>query len=183
MVVTGAILDRFGATYGPGGALRLTARMNFSVRKARPVPYSTASPEEIDAYVGNTIKAIRRHAGLDYSVICLDTASLADSPSSALGIRPRGGRDTAGVNFSTKTTRIIRGAGCQYPGYAVPRENRRGRRDLPAGVRPAEARQDIRDTGQRWSPIGQRRWPSTSGKWAAGLSCGSCHRALPNTTR
>ena len=145
-MVTRAILDRFEAAYGPSGALKLTARMNFSVRKARPVPCNTASPGEIDAYVGRTIEAIRRHAGLGYSVICLDAVGLADSPSSALGIRPRGGRDTVGVNFSTKTTRIIRGAGCQYPGYTVPRESRRASRDLPAGVRPVEARQDIRDT-------------------------------------
>ncbi len=102
-----AIPDRFGAAYGPGGALKLTAGMNFSVGKVRPVPCNTASPEEIDAYVGNTIGAIRRHAGLDYSIICLDAAGLADSPSSASGIRPRGGRDTVGVNFSTKTTRIM----------------------------------------------------------------------------
>ncbi len=46
-MVTRAILDRFGATYGPSGALKLTTRMNFSVRKARPVPYNTASPEEM----------------------------------------------------------------------------------------------------------------------------------------
>ena len=46
-MVTRAILDRFGATYGPSGALNLTTRMNFSVRKARPVPYNTASPEEM----------------------------------------------------------------------------------------------------------------------------------------
>ena len=66
-MVARAIQDRFGATYGPGGALKLTARVNFSVRKARPVPYNTASPGEIDAYVGNTIKAIRRHARPDAS--------------------------------------------------------------------------------------------------------------------
>ena len=101
-MVTRTILDRFGATYGPSGALKLTARMNFSVRKARPVPYNTASPEEIDAYVGNTIGEIRCHVGLDYSIICLDAAGLADSPFSALGIRPRGGRDTVGDNFSPR---------------------------------------------------------------------------------
>ncbi len=112
-MVARAIPDRFGAAYGPGGALKLAARMNFSVRKARPVPYNTASPEEIDAYVGNTIKVIRRHADLDYSVICLDAAGLVDSRSPALGIRPRGGRDTVGVSFAAKTTRIIGALGAK----------------------------------------------------------------------
>lgn len=69
----------------------MTARMNFSVRKPRPVPYNPASPEEVGAYVGKTIKAIRRRAGLGYTTVCLDAADLADSPSSALGIRPGAG--------------------------------------------------------------------------------------------
>ena len=106
-MVARIIQDRFGAPYGPSGALKLTARMNFSVRKTRPVPYNTATPEEIGAYVTRTVEAIRSHARLGYSVVCLDAAGLADSPSSSLGIRPRGGSETVGVNFSTKTTRII----------------------------------------------------------------------------
>lgn len=105
-MVARIIRDRFGIEYGPSGALKLTARMNFSIRKPRPVPYNTASPDEIAAYVENTVEAIRRHARLGYSTICLD-AAVADSPSSAPGIRPRGGRETVGVNFSTKTTRIM----------------------------------------------------------------------------
>ena len=106
-MVARIIRNKFGTSYGPSGALKLTARMNFSVRKPRPVPYNTASPDEIDAYVERTVEAIRRHASLGYSTVCLDAAGLADSPSSALGIRPRGGRETGGVNFSTKTTKIM----------------------------------------------------------------------------
>ena len=34
------ILERFGVRYSADGALRLTDRLNFSVRKAKPVPYS-----------------------------------------------------------------------------------------------------------------------------------------------
>ena len=52
------ILDKFGVRYSANGALRLTSRLNFSVRKPRPVPYNSATKEEIEKYVNDTIKEI-----------------------------------------------------------------------------------------------------------------------------
>ena len=172
-MVTRTVPDRFGAAYGPGGAPRLTIRMNSSAKMARPVPYNTASPEEIDAYIGNTIKAIRRHADLDYSVICLDAAGLADSPSRRWASAPGAG---AIRSASTFPPRRLGSSGALGAKTLDIRFHEKA--DAPALISLLEyvrrkRGQDIRDTGRRRSPTGQRRWTSTIGTRAAVWSCGS----------
>ncbi len=40
------ILERFGVQYSSRSAIRLAHRLGFSVRKLRPAPYNSATPEE-----------------------------------------------------------------------------------------------------------------------------------------
>lgn len=101
------ILDKFGVRYSANGALRLTSRLNFSVRKPRPVPYNSTTKEEIEKYVNDTIKEIEAHAKRGYKVVCLDAAALIDSPLSRRGIRRRGGRDTVKINYSRQSIKLI----------------------------------------------------------------------------
>ena len=101
------VLDKFGVRYSANGALRLTSRLNFSVRKPRPVPYNSATKEEIEKYVNDTIKEIEAHAKRGYKVVCLDAAALIDSPLSRRGIRRRGGRDTVKINYSRQSIKLI----------------------------------------------------------------------------
>ena len=101
------ILERFGVRYSADGALRLTDRLNFSVRKARPVPYNSATKEETEKYVKDTIKEIEAHTERGYKVVCLDATALIDSPLSRRGIRRRGGHDTVKINHSKKSIKII----------------------------------------------------------------------------
>ena len=101
------ILERFGVRYSADGALRLTDRLNFSVRKARPVPYNSATKEETEKYVRDTIKEIEAHTKRGYKVVCLDATALIDSPLSRRGIRRRGGHDTVKINHSKKSIKII----------------------------------------------------------------------------
>ena len=101
------VLDKFGVRYSADGALRLARRLNFSVRKPRPVPYNSATKEEVEKYVNDTIKEIKAHAERGYKVVCLDAAALLDSPLSRRDIRRRGGRDTVKINYSRQNIKII----------------------------------------------------------------------------
>ena len=101
------ILERFGVRYSADGALWLTDRLNFSVRKVRPVPYNSATKEETEKYVKDTIKEIEAHTERGYKVVCLDATALIDSPLSRRGIRRRCGHDTVKINHSKKSIKII----------------------------------------------------------------------------
>ena len=57
-MVAGCIWKVFGVRYSHSGALRLTGRMGFSVRKRRPVPQNTAGREEIERYVKEAARKI-----------------------------------------------------------------------------------------------------------------------------
>ena len=100
------MLERFGVRYSADGALRLTDRLNFSVRKAKPVPYNSATKEGIEKYVRDTIKETEAHT-MGYKAVCLDAVALIDSPLSRRGMRRRGGRDTVKINHSKKSIKII----------------------------------------------------------------------------
>ena len=89
------------------GALALAHRLNFSVRKPRPVHHKTAVPEVLEKYVNETIASIKGHITAGYTVLCLHAAALRNSGSSARGIRLRGGRKTVSVNFSMKSITMI----------------------------------------------------------------------------
>ena len=101
------ILNTFNVKYSADGALRLTARLNFSVREIRPVPYNSATGQEQEEYVKDTIKEIETYARKGYKVVCLDAAALVDSPTSSRGIRRRGGYDEVKINYSKKSVKII----------------------------------------------------------------------------
>ena len=81
--------------------------MNFSVRTARPVPYNSATKEELEEYVGRTVEAVKRHDGEGFKILFLDTAGVVDSPASKRGIRRRGGRETVPINHSKKSVKIV----------------------------------------------------------------------------
>ena len=106
-LVARRIWNRFKIKYGNRGALKLTARMNFSVRTARPVPYNSATKEELEEYVGRTVEAVKRHGGEGFKILFLDIAGVVDSPASKRGIRRRGGRETAPINHSKKSVKIV----------------------------------------------------------------------------
>ena len=100
------ILNMFGIRYGDSGALRLTRRMNFSVRGVRPVPYNSATVGELVEYVQDTIRQAKERDGNGYKIVFVDFAGFADSPASRRGIRRRGGRDTVRTNCSKKTVKV-----------------------------------------------------------------------------
>ena len=100
------ILNMFGIRYGDSGALRLTRRMNFSVRGVRPVPYNSATVGELAEYVQDTIRQAKERDGNGYKIVFVDFAGFADSPASRRGIRRRGGRDTVRTNCSKKTVKV-----------------------------------------------------------------------------
>ena len=81
--------------------------MNFSVRTARPVPYNSATKEELEKYVNGTVEAVKRHDGERFKILFLDIAGAVDSPASKRGIRRRGGRDTVPINHSKKSVKIV----------------------------------------------------------------------------
>lgn len=101
------ILAKFGVRYGRSGALALAHRLGFSVRKPRPVPHDTAPDEAVERYEEDTAAAIALHVRRGYGVYCMDAAGFANSPSSAYGIRPAGGHETVGTNFSMATAKAV----------------------------------------------------------------------------
>ena len=117
------VLDKFGVRYSADDALRLARRLNFPVRKPRPVPYNSATKEEVEKYVNDTVREIKAHAERGYKVVCLDAAALIDSPLSRRGIRRRGGRDTVKMYILRSKTysgtdHLIRHISCaQRHGY------------------------------------------------------------------
>ena len=106
-MVARLILDKFGVSYTHGGALKLAHRLGFSVRKPRPIPYNSATPEEQKAFIEETKKTIDRWRREDRYVLVIDAASLQDSPSSKRGLRRKGGHDTVTTNYSRKSTHIF----------------------------------------------------------------------------
>ena len=81
--------------------------MNFSVRTARPVPYNSATKEELEKYVSRTVEAVKRHDEERFKILFLDIAGAVDSPASKRDIRRRGGRDTVPINHSKKSVKIV----------------------------------------------------------------------------
>ena len=57
-MVTRRILDRFGIKCSSRTALRVTRRLGFSVRKPRPVPYNSATPEERNEFIENIRESV-----------------------------------------------------------------------------------------------------------------------------
>ena len=106
-IVVCHIKNKFKVAYGASGALRLTKKMDFSVRCARPVPYNCATPEKQDEYVCETVKMLKKYDSEHYKVVCVDAAAFVDAPSSTRGIRIKGGKDTVQINFSKKSIKTI----------------------------------------------------------------------------
>ena len=106
-LVARRILNRFNVPYTNDGALKLAHRLGFSVRKPRPIPYNSATPEEQREFIKNAKATIARWGEEGRHVVVIDAATIQDSPSSKRGLRRRGGRDTVGVNYSRKSTNIL----------------------------------------------------------------------------
>ena len=105
-LVARRILNKCGIKYSDSGALKLTRRMNFSVRGVRPVPHNSATAKELAEYVEETVRQVREYDRNGFKIVFIDFAGFADSPASRRGIRRRGGRDTVKTNCSKKTVKV-----------------------------------------------------------------------------
>ncbi len=83
------ILERFGVQYSSRSAIRLAHRLGFSVRKLRPAPYNSATPEEQRAFIKKGRAAASKLRVEGRVVVAVDAATLRDSPVSRRGIRRR----------------------------------------------------------------------------------------------
>ena len=105
-LVARRILNRFNVPDTNDGAPKPAHRLGFSVRKLRPIPYNSATPEEQREFIKNANTTIARWGEEDRHVV-IDATTIQDSPSSKRGLRRRGGRAAAGVNYSRKSTNIL----------------------------------------------------------------------------
>ena len=81
------ILNKFNVKYTDSGALKLTARLNFSVRTTRSVPYNSATKEEQEKYMAETAEAVKSHDQKKFKIVFMDASAMVDSPTSKRGIR------------------------------------------------------------------------------------------------
>ena len=152
-IVVCHIKNKFKVAYGASGALRLTKKLGFSVRCARPVPYNCATPEKQDEYVCETIKMLKKYDSEHYKVVCVDAAAFVDAPSSMRGIRVKGGKDTVTINFSKKSIKIIGALGQDTFDMQFHQISDGCRqRNRTFGVSQIQVWKGICDTGQRRSP-------------------------------
>ena len=79
-LVARRILNAFGIRYSDSGALKLTRRMNFSVRGVRPVPYNSATAKDLAEYVEETVRQVREYDRNGFKIVFIDFAGFADSP-------------------------------------------------------------------------------------------------------
>ena len=112
-MVAGCIWKVFGVRYSHSGALRLTGRMGFSVRKRRPVPQNTAGREEIERYVKDAARKIVSFHRRGHTLFCLDACTIVNSPAPRYGILPRGERDTTCISRSRKGVHVLGALGSE----------------------------------------------------------------------
>ena len=146
------ILDKFGVRYSANGALRLTSRLNFSVRKPRPVPYNSTTKEEIEKYVNDTIKEIEAHAKRGYKVVCLDRGcpdrlSAVQTRHTAQG-RARHSQDQL-FQAEHQAHRCPRQG---HAGHTISRKPGHRERNRVTRGAPAKVRQRLCHNGQRGGP-------------------------------
>ena len=120
-MVAGCIWKVFGMRYSHSGALKLTDRMGFSVRKRRLVPQNTAGREEIERYVKEAARKIVSFHRRGHTLFCLDACTIVNSPAPRYGILPRGERDTTCTSRSRKGVHVLGALGSEsveldYPG-------------------------------------------------------------------
>ena len=130
--------------------------MNFSVRTARPVPYNSATKEELEEYVGRTVEAVKRHDGEGFKILFLDTAGVVDSPASKRGIRRRGGREAVPINHSKKSVKIVGALGMGTLDMQFHEKANSESVMRAFGVPAAKVREDLCNTRQRGSPTPAR---------------------------
>ena len=106
-MVVRRILDRFGVPYSDRSAIRLAHRLGFSIRKPRPAPYNSATPEEQTEFIKKGQATAARWRAEGRTVVAIDAATLRDSPVSRRGIRRRGGRETVPINHSKQSLHMI----------------------------------------------------------------------------
>ena len=110
-LLTTHILKKFGVWYGRGGAPKLAHRLNFSVRRDRPVHHKTVTAEEERRYVGRRRSRTIGHTRAGFGAVCTDASALENGSSHARGLRAVGGTETVGVNFSKKTVKMTGAVG------------------------------------------------------------------------
>ena len=101
------ICRKHDVKYSRAGALALAHRQGFSVRKTRPIHHKSASKEEQERYVRKTVRAIREYTKKGYWTGCMDASAATNSPSSARGLRPRGGTEEVKTNFSRSSMKMV----------------------------------------------------------------------------
>ena len=101
------VRDTFDVACSPRTALRVADRLGFSFRKARTIPYNSATAEEREKFIEGMGDTVVRWKAEERVVLSVDATTLRDSPTSGRGLRRRGGRDAVRTNYSKRTNHLI----------------------------------------------------------------------------
>ena len=101
------VRDTFDVACSPRTALRVADRLGFSFRKARTIPYNSATAEEREKFIEGMTDTVARWKAEDRVVLSVDATTLRDSPTSGRGLRRRGGRDAVRTNYSKRANHLI----------------------------------------------------------------------------
>ena len=99
---------RTGSTYHAPMTGRRSRPTGWDSPSENPAPHRTAAPypKSKREFIENA-KAATARRGEEGSHVVIDAATIRDPPSSKRGLRRRGGRDAAGVNYSRRSTNIL----------------------------------------------------------------------------
>ena len=101
------VRDTFDVACSPRTALRVADRLGFSFRKARTIPYNSATAEEREKFIEGMTDTVARWKAEERVVLSVDATTLRDSPTSGRGLRRRGGRDVVRTNYSKRANHLI----------------------------------------------------------------------------
>lgn len=101
------IQERFGKTYSVSGLLKLVSRLGYSVRKPRPIPHNSATPQEQKKFKEEAYQEQTEYRKKGYTICCFDACAKTNSPTAKRGIRVRGGTDTVRTNHSKKSIQML----------------------------------------------------------------------------
>lgn len=101
------IQEKFGKTYSVSGLLKMVSRLGFSVRKPRPIPHNSATPQEQEKFKEEVYQEQIEYQKQGYVVCCFDACAKTNSPTAKRGIRVRGGTDTVSTNYSKKSVQML----------------------------------------------------------------------------
>ena len=101
------VRDTFDVVCSPRTALMVAGRLGFSFRKARTIPYNSATAGERREFIEGMGDTVARWKAEGRVVLSVDVTTLRDSPTSGRGLRRRGGRDAVRTNYSKRANHLI----------------------------------------------------------------------------